>query len=338
MAEHKLLYLNKDDVKAAGGEDLEAAIKAAKYGLLLHGKGDCVQPPKINLRKGPPGSPQAEQGLIMAMPGYVGGDLDIIGIKWLLAMAENPTKYGLPRSSALIILNHPDNGLPIAIMDGTIVNIVRTGSVTAVGARYLANKNARSIGLVGAGPQGRMQILSLARVLPRLEEVYIFDIVEKKAEALAEELSCTLSIKVKAVGSSEAALSGRDVLVTATITKTPYVEACWLAPGSFYADIASSDAKIEVYKSADKIFTDDLEQMIYLGVGVLPNAIRRGEVDRGIVTANFGEVLAGVCRGRESEEERIIFKHIGMSVTDLTVAYEIYLRAKEKKLGTTLTL
>jgi ornithine cyclodeaminase len=332
------LFLNQQDVIKARGLDIKEAIQAVEEGFALHGLGEYTQPPKINLRKGPPGSIQAEQGLIMAMPSYLGGDIDIIGLKWVLAMAENPQKYGLPRSSALVILNDPETGLPLAIMDGALINVVRTGAVSGVGARYLARSESELLGLVGAGPQGRMQILALAAVLTKLKEVRIFDLNRTRAALLAEEMEQELFLKASAVDSAKNAVRGCDLIVTATITRTPYLEGDWLSPGVFYADIAANDAKLTAYKRADKIFVDDWKQMKHHGAGELVKAVSQGAVSEEIVTGELGEVVVRKKAGRQNAGERIVFKHIGMSVTDLPVAKRIYKRAKEKGLGTSLVL
>jgi len=79
----EIIFLSQEDVIAAGGMDIKDTLESVELGFTLHGRKECVQPPKINLRKGPPGSPQAEQGLIMALPGYVGGNCDVVGIKWV---------------------------------------------------------------------------------------------------------------------------------------------------------------------------------------------------------------------------------------------------------------
>jgi len=334
----EFIYINQDDVLKAGGLDMGSAIDAVEQGFAIHGKKEYVQPSKLNLRKGPPGSAQAEQGLIMAMPSYVGGDYDVIGIKWVLGMADNPKKYGLPRSSALIILNNAETGLPLAIMDGTIINAVRTGAVTGVGAKYLARQDSEVMCLIGAGPQGRMQIRGVAHTLPNLKEVKIFDLAQDRAEQLVNEINQELPIKGSVCKSAEEAVRGSDVVITATIATDPYLQREWLNSGTFYGDIAASDAFISVYKGADKLYVDDWDQIKHHGEGTLVKALRTGLVPEGIVSGELGEVVAGKKSGRESTDDLTIFKHIGMSVTDLPVAFEVYKRAKELGLGKKLSL
>jgi ornithine cyclodeaminase len=82
------------------------------------------------------------QGRIMAMPAYVGGSIALAGLKWIPSVPSNPAR-GLPRGIGLIVLTEPETGLPVAVMDGTIVSAARTGAVTGVSARRLASADAR---------------------------------------------------------------------------------------------------------------------------------------------------------------------------------------------------
>ena len=332
------IFLNQTDIVKAGGLEMPKVFAAVEKGFAVHGRGECVQPNKLNLRKGPKGSKQAEQGVIMAMPSYVGGEFDVIGIKWVLGMTENPVKYGLPRSSALIILNSAETGLPLAIMDGTIVNAVRTGAVTGVGAKYLARPESETMALIGAGPQGRMQINGVAHALPALREVRIFDLNRQRAEALAEEVNAAGRLRAVAADSAEKAVVGADVVVTATIATEPYLRREWLKPGAFYGDIAANDAELAVYAAADKLYTDDWEQIKFHGMGTLVKGLQAGKIGEDIVSGNLGEVVIGKKPGRESGDDLCIFKHIGMSVTDLPAAWSIYQSARELGLGTPLSL
>ncbi|NPV70818.1 MAG: hypothetical protein HPY55_09270 [Firmicutes bacterium] len=317
---------------------MKETLKAVESGFKAHGTGRYVQPPKTNLRKGPPGSPQASQGLIMAMPGYLSGEPEILGLKWVLAMTENPVKYGLPRSSSLIILNDPDTGLPIVIMEGTIINATRTGAATGVGAKYLARPRATVMGLVGAGPQGRAQVLGVAAAVSSLAEVRIFDLNAARAGALAGELMESTGLGVKVASSAREAARDADIVATATIAGEPYLEAEWLAPGAFYADVAANDATPGVYLRAGKVITDDWEQMKRHGAGTLLEMYRRGEVGDDRIYCDFGKIVAGEKPGRERDEETIVFKHIGMAVTELPEAYRIYRNAVSREIGTVLAL
>ena len=338
MPDSNFIYLNQNAIIKCGGLDMAMVFDAVEEGFRIHGNGDYVMPPKTNLRKGPPGSPQADQGLIMSMPGYLGKPLDFVGIKWVLGMTENPVKHNLPRSSAMIILNDAETGLPLAVMDGTIINAVRTGAVTGVGAKYLADPESKIMSLIGAGPQGRMQIYGVLHACPKIEEIRIFDISRENAEKMKNEISSKLDIRVIASESAEEAVKDSDIIVTATVTRTPYLRRSWLKKGVFYGDIASHDAALEVYQASSKMYVDDWNQIKHHGIGVFVDGLRAGEISEEKVSGEMGEVVTGKKPGRETGDDLIIFKHIGMSVTDLPVAHAVYKKAITLGKGTKLNL
>ena len=330
-AQCQCLLLNQAEILAVGATDIQFLLEAVEDGFRLHGLGDCANPPKVKL--GRPGKPQ---DLVMALPGYLGGDYRMFGCKWVLAIPEN-VERGLPRSSGLIILNDGETGWPLCVMDGTIVNIVRTGAVSGVGARYLARPDSRRLCLIGAGPQGRMQVAALAAVLP-VQEVDVYDLVRERAERAAAYLTDTLGLVARAVDDPKPAVQAADVVVTATIAQEPYLSWDWLRPGTFYVDMASHDAYPEVYLRADKVVVDDWRQLKEHGVGTLPEMYAAGQITDEHVYAELGEVVVGTKPGRQTPEEIIVFKHIGIAATDLPVAAGIYRRARERGLGTTWTV
>jgi len=128
----KFLYLQQEDVIACGALDIAEVIQAVEKVYALHEQGQCIEPeaPLISW-DGPHGR------RILAHPAWVGGDVDVAGIKWIPSNPENPRKRGMPRASAIIILNDPETGYPLAVMDGTVISAARTGAATGVGAKYL---------------------------------------------------------------------------------------------------------------------------------------------------------------------------------------------------------
>ena len=118
------------------------------------------------------------------MAAHVGGEVGTAGVKWIPSMPENPQKRGLPRACAIIILSDPHTGLPLAVMDCTVISAMRTGAAMGVAAKYLARKHSAVLGLVGAGVQNRTQLLAMSRVLPQLTEVRVFDLRPERAHLL----------------------------------------------------------------------------------------------------------------------------------------------------------
>ncbi|MGO4119058.1 ornithine cyclodeaminase family protein, partial [Rhizobium ruizarguesonis] len=137
-----------------------------------------------------------------------------------------------PRASAVIILADPNNGFPLAVMDGTIVSAMRTGAATGVAAKYLARPDSSVVGVIGAGVQSRTQIMAINGVFQnQLKQVKVYDLNEEKTKKFADEMSRELNLDVVPVESAEAAIRDSDIVVTATMSTFPYVKGEWLKEG-----------------------------------------------------------------------------------------------------------
>ena len=175
MSEARFRFLSQEDVVAAGGLDVAATIDVVEEALRLHAEGDTRLPSKSALLWSDELGSEETDGRIMAMPAYVGGSIALAGLKWIPSVPSNPSR-GLPRGIGLIVLTDPETGLPVAVMDGTIVSAARTGAVTGVTARRLARPGAHVAAILGAGVQAGTQLAALEAVLPELDEVRVWDI------------------------------------------------------------------------------------------------------------------------------------------------------------------
>ena len=180
----------------------------------------------------------------MSMITYLGGAFNVCGEKWYGSNVRNPEERRLPRSIHLVVLNDPLTGAPLAVMDGTLLSAMRTGAVVGLGAKYLAAKESRVAGIVGAGVISKTSLLALSVPLGNLKEVKVFDIVRSKAESFSGEMSQKLGINVHPVDTLEESVRGSDVIASAPsgIKKASYA-AAWFKKGSFFA--ISSDAEVE---------------------------------------------------------------------------------------------
>lgn len=332
----EFLYLSQEDVIAAGGLDMAATVATIETSFRLHALGETILPPKPVLRWG--GSESEEiTGRIMAMPAYLGGDLQIAGIKWIPSRPSNPQKYGLPRANALIILNDPETLLPLAVMDGTIISAMRTGAASGVAAKYLARPDAAVLGMVGAGVQMRTQLMAMKAVLPGLRAGWVFDLNYAKAQSFARTMSQELGLPITAVDSAAAACQGADVFVTATMSSDSYVRAEWYQPGALHCEISFWDTPPAVLASLDVIVCDDYAAVAHHGVDVAFRAVREGCIQREQVR-DLGDVVAGKVPGRTSPAEKILFNPIGLGIHDVSEAYRIYKNARASGSGQSLPL
>ncbi len=335
--EVEVLWLSQSDVIAAGGLDMAATMADVEEVFRLYATGKCVLPTKIVLHWDD-GVTEGGGNHINIMPGYVGGRFNAVGLKTIASFPRNPFLHGLPRASALTILHDTEVGLPLAVMDGTLISAMRTGAATGVGIKYLARGDATKVGLIGAGVQCRTQLMAAKVARPGIREAMVFDIRRERAEALASEMSRTLDIDVRVASSAEEVVRWAEILVTATTTTSPIVRDGWLSPGAFYSHVSGYECEYDVIRHADKVLVDDWEVVRHRMYSTVALMWRDGQFSDDDLYGELGEVVAGQKPGRENDDEIIIFSPIGLGLHDIAVAHRIYNTALEKGLGQKVTL
>ncbi len=326
-------YFTQEEVKATG-ISMEKVLEIIEEVFSLHAKNEVILPEKVVVDLG-----ERERGRGNAMPAYVGGEYDILGIKWIPGFPNNPRKYNLPRANGLVILNDSWNGMPLAIMDGTYMSAMRTGAATGVGAKYLARKNSKIVGVIGCGVQAITQMMAMEVALPGLEVVRLYDIDRKKAEKCKNELSQKINLDIEIENSAQKAVEEADVIVTVTTADEPIVKKDWFKRGALFCHVGSyQEEEYDLVKKADKIFVDDWAQVLHRETPVLVKMYKQNMLEEKDINGNIGEVVNGTIPGRENDEERIYYLPIGMGIEDIAVAYEVLQLANQKGLGVTLKL
>lgn len=300
-------------------------IEALEQMFREKGNGKVEMPPK-------PGIHTQADSFIHAMPAFI-PSLDSAGMKWVSGYPANQAK-GLPYITGLLILNDPQTGIPICVMDCAWITAKRTGAATAVAAKHLARKESSTLGIIACGVQGRSNLEALSCVFA-LKSVKAYDLHREVAEKFAAEMSRSLSIKIDVVNRPEEAVTGLDLVVTSgPILKhpAPVIDHGWLSEGAFACPLDfDSYWKGAAFREADKIATDDLQQLeFYRHEGYF------GETP--VPYADLGEIVAGKKPGRERASERIIAVNLGIALSDMAVAIRVYQRARERNIGTVLPL
>lgn len=336
MSEKKeisFIYLTQKEV-VESGLNMRFTLEVIEDVFRLHAEGKVNVPFKTVLDLG-----ERERGRINSMPAYVGGEYDVCGIKWIAGFPKNPLKHGLPRATGLIVLNNSWTGIPLVIMDCTLISAMRTGAVTGVGAKYLARKDSETVAMIGAGVQARTQLSALVHVLDNLKEVRVFDIRMEASKKYAEDMSKETNLKIIPVESPEKAVVGADIVVTVTVADEPIVKEKWMKKGSFFAHVGSyQEEEYEVVLNSDKIVVDEWKHVLHRETPVLAKMYKDGLLSEDRIYADLGEIIIGKKKGRESDDERIFFAPIGMGSEDVAVAYKLYKNAKQKGLGKVLNM
>jgi alanine dehydrogenase len=276
-------------------------------------------------------------GDLRTMPSYV-EDMDVSAVKIVNVHPQNAKNYGMRTVMGLLVLIDPHTGAPLAIMDATHITDMRTGAASAIASKYLARPNPRVLGIIGAGNQARTQMLALITQYGRFDEVRIFDLYPEKAKTVARQFRRLYRDrigKIRAVSSAKDAVTGCDIVVTATSSRSPIVMDEWVGEGTHINCIgADAPGKQEldprILKRA-RVVIDDWEQASHSGEINVP--LSKGELTRDDVNDEIGRIVAGLSPGRQSDTEVTVFCSTGLAVQDCLTAKIVYDVASKEKVG-----
>ena len=325
MSQPSLLYLSQADV-AAVGPSMAEILAALETAFREKGEGRVEMPPKPGIHPG------GGDNFMHAMPAWIPA-LGAAGVKWVSGFPGNRQR-DLPYITGLLVLNDPETGVPLAVMDCVWITAMRTGAATALSARYLARPDSAVVGMLGCGVQARTNVEALALELP-LARVMAYDVHPERAAAFAAEAGERFGLEGVAVATPREAVSGCDVVVTAgPILRAPHatIRPGWLDEGAF-ASLVDFDSywHPEAMAEAAKFCTDDTAQLRhYQEVGYFQRIPP--------VHADLGELVCGARPGRESVSERTFAANLGLALDDMAVAPLVYRRAVERRAGVRLPL
>lgn len=272
-------------------------------------------------------------GRVGFMPAYIEG-VDACGLKIVSAYQGNLSKYGLPTVMATVILNDTTTGLPIAVMDGTHLTMMRTGAIGAIAAKYLSRIDSKVVGVIGAGVQGRGQLLGLSEVR-KIKRVLVFDVEPHLRQRFSEEMSSLLDIEVTSVDTAAEAAGNVDILVTATPSPTPVLADDCVNPGLHITTIGvSTPGKQEIPTATfkrSKLVVDEIDQTSKIGGINLP--FSQGILKKEDIYAEIGEIIVGMKPGRESDREVTVFVTSGLAIQDIATAKAVYEKARVQGIG-----
>jgi ornithine cyclodeaminase/alanine dehydrogenase len=325
MKPNQLLYLSQDDVTAVGITMVEI-IETLEVAFREKGEGRTEIPPKPGIHPG------GGDNFIHAMPAYIPA-LKSAGVKWVSGFPEN-YKLGLPYITGLLILNNPETGLPVSVMDCVWITAMRTGAASALSARYLARAESSVVGVLGCGVQGRTNVEALNVLFP-LKQVMAYDVDPEALGRYVDEIGSRFNLEVVPVATPRQAVTGCDIVVTAgPILKKPHatIEAGWLDEGAF-ASLVDFDSywHADAMRETTKFCTDDNQQLHHYQQAGYFHEIPT-------LYADLGELVAGQKPGRETPFERTMTANLGLALDDMAVAPIIFRKAVKKGIGTWLPL
>lgn len=363
------IYLSEPDMIRAGVTDMAACVDTMEEMFrLLHAGDYRMAGPDSNSHGAivifPEESPfpnmpkQTADRRFMAMPAYLGGNFHTAGMKWYGSNIENRTK-GLPRSILMFILNDADTGAPLALMSANLLSAYRTGAVPGVGARHLARKDSRVVGILGPGVMARTSLAAFMAACPSIDTVKLKGRGQQNVDAFRDWMAQTYPqiTNVQVVETDEQVVRDCDIVTFCASVATgdpsiyPTVKREWVRPGTFLAmpapcNIDAGMEAPEIRKVLD--FTGIYEtyqaehptpvHKIIPAVGVrFFDLVDEGRIDRNQLE-DLGRIAAGDAPGRRNDDEIIILSVGGMAVEDVAWGTQVYRNALANNIGVKLNL
>lgn len=303
---------------------MQDTISAVREGFIALSSGRATVPVRSSLPT--PG------GVTLYMPAYIAGE-SISTVKVVSVYRDNPA-LDLPTVIASVLVLDAETGVPLALMDGTMLTAMRTGAASGLATDLLALPHASILGVIGAGAQARTQIEAVCAVRP-ISEIRIYSLSD--TAKIAHELRGRVAANVIVATSAHQALEGAQIIVTATNSKTPVVQRVHVAPGTHINGIGSftpemQEIAAEVVRDAKIVVDHRPSAWAEAGDLVIPRL--QGMIQESSVYAEIGEIAAGVKPGRTSNDEITFFKSVGNAVQDAVTAAHVLKVAEERNLGT----
>ncbi len=328
-----LLFLNNKAMEELGVLDMRAVMHDVERVYVLNHKGDVIAPGKCVMRWGKTTEDENTLGRINAMPGYIGGEYNMAGIKWIGSGPQN-YKKGLPRASVTVILNDPDTKLPVCVADGTAVSTMRTGASGGVAVKLLAKSNAETMLICGAGAQAPTQLEAALIGRPSIKKLYVYDIVPANAERFAKATREKYpSLEVIPTMDVEMATRNSDIIDCVTLASEPFIKGEWLKKGALVMNMADYEVDHECVKRASKLVVDYWENIKHRMISTVALMWKDGLVQDSDIHAELGEILSGDKCPRENDDEIIYFNAVGAGILDIAVTARCYYNAKEQGKG-----
>ncbi len=328
MREIYLTYLNRLDVEAVALADDEI-ITAIEAALAMQGRGETVIEPRVHLE---PRS--GAEGHFNVLRGAIGGD---IGMAWVKVVGDFVGNYrlGLPSELGLLCLFDPGTGAPAAVIDASGITDMRTGAVTAVGAKYLAPKNPKVLGHIGARGTAYWNVRLLDRLFG-FETIRVHSRRAASRDEFAMRLTRELGKQVVATTDWRSCVEGADIVVEASRLSAPepLLRTEWIKPGALVIPYGTMSAvELSLTGIMSKIVVDDWGQCRAGKFGALRAHVEAGKLTQDTLHAELGQIVAGLRPGRESEQETILLWHRGLSLSDIALGHALLVKAASAGAG-----
>lgn len=320
-------YLNAFDIEALDltNDEILAAIETS---LAAQGRGQTVIEPRVHLE------PDASfHGHFNVLRGYV-APLGLAGVKVVGDYVDN-YKLGYPSEFGVLNLFDPRTGVPKAILDATVITDMRTGAVTALGARHLARKGSKVLGHIGARGTAYWNVRLLDHLFD-FDEIRVHSRRPESRDAFGAKLEADLGKKITVVDNWRDCVEGADIVVEASRLSQPepLLKTEWIKKGAFVVPYGTMSAvELSLTDIMAKLVVDDWGQCKTGKFGSLRAHVETGRLSEQTLHAELGQVVAGLKPGRESDDETILLWHRGLSLSDIALGHALLSKARSAGIG-----
>ena len=320
-------YLNALDIEELAMSDAEI-LSAVETGLIAQGNGQTVIEPRMHLEPDP-----AFRGHFNVLRGYV-APIDTAGVKIVGDYVDNYLR-GLPSEFGVLNLFDPRTGAPRAILDATVITDMRTGAVTALGAKHLAGQGSKVLGHIGARGTAYWNVRLLDHFFD-FDEIRVHSRRPESRDSFAAKMSTDLGKPVKVTDDWESCVRDADIVVEASRLSqpTPLLKTEWIKPGALVVPYGTMSAvELSLTDIMSKIVVDDWGQCKTGKFGALRAHVETGRLSEQTLHAELGEIAAGRKPGRERDDETILFWHRGLSLSDIALGHAMLTKARANGIG-----
>ena len=330
MAEFTIRYLSGDDIAELALSDAEI-LDAIEVSLRAQGNQETVVEPRMHLRPDP-----SFHGHFNVLRGYI-APLGVAGVK-VVGDFEYNYKHGFPSEFGMLNLMDARTGRPVAIMDASGITDMRTGAVTAIGAKYLAPSKPRVLGHIGARGTAYWNVRLLDHLFD-FEEIRVHSRRPESREAFGERLSQDLGKNVIVTEDWQSCLQDADIMVEASRLHepAPLFKTSWIKPGALVVPYGTmSTVEDDITDIMNKVIVDDWGQCLIGPFGCLRRHVDSGKVSQDSIHGELGQICAGHISGRENDDETILLWHRGLSTSDIALGHAMLEKADALNIGHTL--
>jgi ornithine cyclodeaminase/alanine dehydrogenase len=288
--------------------------------------GSAVLPLRIGIT--PP------EGLSLYMPAYL-KKMEALACKVVTVYKNNPVKHSMPTTIGKVLLQDPDTGDVICIMNGGYLTAVRTGAASGVATKFLArNDKKQVVGIFGAGVQAKMQLWAVCEARD-IAKAFVYDISDAATDVFVAEMGQKLNLEIIRAKTAEELLQA-DIICTATSSPSPLFDGNKVREGTHINGIGSHTPTLRELDSAivkRSKFIGDSREACFKEAGDIMIPVNAGEIPESHFYAELGEIINGKKQGRVNENEITLFKSNGLAIQDVATAKLVYEKALAAGIG-----